>query len=127
MSFTLIDQGAENFEFRASVWNWKTLLEIVKSFDIISEGKIREMAYNAAGTKVSNEEARVIGERIREEILPKMSPGMRIFSDLSVTEKPDDGTLYRDDDEKWKNYSVDYEWLKEFADFCFKTKGFQVF
>lgn len=127
MSFTLIDQGSENFEFRASVWNWKTLLEIVKSFDVISEGKIRQMSYNAAGTNVSSEEAALIGEKIKEEILPKMAPGMRIFSDLSVTEKPDDGTLYRDDDEKWKNYSVDYEWLKEFVDFCSKTKGFQVF
>ncbi|HUF04330.1 MAG TPA: hypothetical protein VMM38_09155 [Aridibacter sp.] len=127
MSFTLIDQGSENFEFRASVWNWNTLLEIVKSFDLISEGKIREMSYAAAGTKVSVEEAREIGGKIRDEILPKLSPGMRIFSDLSVTEKPDDGTLYRDDDEKWKNYSVDYEWLKEFSDFCFDSKGFQVY
>ncbi|MCO6511263.1 MAG: hypothetical protein J5I65_10785 [Aridibacter famidurans] len=127
MSFTLIDLGSENFEFRASVWNWKTLLEIVKSFDVIGDGKIRQMSYNAAGTKVSVEEAHEIGGKIRDEILPGMSPGMRIFSDLSVTEKPDDGTLYRDDDEKWKNYSVDYEWLKEFSEFCFNSKGFQVY
>lgn len=127
MSFTLIDDGAENYEFRASVWNWKTLLEIVKSFDVISEGKVRQMAYNAAGTKVSLEEARLIGERIRDDILPKMSPGMRILGDLSVTDKPDDGTFFRDEDERWKNYSADYEWLEEFTDFCFRSKGFQVF
>lgn len=127
MSFTLIDLGSENFEFRASVWNWKTLLEIVKSLDVLSDGKVRDMSYNAAGTVVTIEEARQIGEKIRDEVLNGMNPGMRIFADLSVTDKPDDGTLYKDDDEKWKNYSADYEWLEEFTEFCFRSKGFQVF
>lgn len=122
-----MDLGSENFEFRASVWNWKTVLEIVRSLDIVSEGKLRQMNYNAAGTSVSVEESRQIAEKIRDEILPKMGPGKRIFADLSVTDKPDDGTLYRDDDERWKNYSVDYEWLSEFTDFCLNSKGFQVF
>jgi hypothetical protein len=127
MSFTLMDLGSENFEFRASVWNWKTALEIIKSFDVISEGKLRQISYNATGTSVSAEEAQEIGEQIRDKVLPKMRPGTRMLSDLSVTDKPDDGTLYRDADEQWKNYSVDYEWLNEFAEFCFRSKGFQVF
>ncbi len=127
MSFTLMDLGSENFEFRANVWNWKTALEIIKSLDVISEGKIRQISYNATGTSVSDEEAKLIGEKIRDEILVKMGPGVRILSDLSITDKPDDGTLYRDADEQWKNYSADYEWLKEFTEFCFKSKGFQVF
>jgi len=127
MSFTLIDLGSENFEFRASVWNWKTLLEIVRSMDVVSDGKVRDMSYNAAGTVVTVEEARQIGEKIRDEVLNGMKPGMRIFADLSVTDKPDDGTLYKDDDEKWKNYSAEYEWLEEFTEFCFRSKGFQVF
>ena len=127
MSFTLLDLGSENFEFRASVWNWKTALEIIRSLDLISEGKVRQMSYNATGVSVSVEEAQMIGEGIRDRVLPKMTPGSRIFSDLSVTETPDDGTLYKDADEQWKNYSAEYEWLKEFSDFCFRSKGFQVF
>ncbi len=127
MSFTLMDLGAENFEYRASIWNWKTALEIVKSFDIISEGKLRQMNYTATGVSLDKEEAHAIGEKIRDEILPKLAPDKRIFSDLSITDAPDDGTLYHDDDEKWKNYSASYEWLKEFSDFCLKSKGFQVF
>jgi hypothetical protein len=127
MSFTLIDLGSENFEFRANVWNWKTALEIIKSLDVISEGKIRQISDNATGTSVSPEEAQQIGEKIRDEVLPRMGPGTRILSDLSVTDKPDDGTFYRDADEQWKNYSADYDWLKEFTEFCFRSKGFQVF
>ena len=127
MSFTLIDLGSENFEFRANVWNWKTALEIIKSFDVLSDGKIRQMEYNATGVKLELDEAHLIGEKIREEILPKLEPDKRIFSDLSITDAPDDGTLYKDEDEQWKNFSANYVWLKELSEFCLRSKGFQVF
>jgi hypothetical protein len=127
MSFTLIDTGSENFEFRANVWNWKTALEIIKSFDILSDGKIRQMEYNATGVKLELSEAHLIGEKIRDEILPKLEPNKRIFSDLSITDAPDDGTLHKDADEQWKNFSANYTWLNDFSEFCLQSKGFQVF
>jgi hypothetical protein len=127
MSFTLMDSSSENFEFQANVWNWKTALEIIKSFDILSEGKLRQMAYNATGVKLEKDEAHIIGEKIRDEILPKLEPNKRIFADLTITDAPDDKTLYRDDDEQWKNYSASREWLKDFSDFCLKSKGFQIY
>jgi hypothetical protein len=127
MSFTLMDLSSENFEFRASVWNWKPALEIIKSFDIISEGTLRQMTYNATGVKLTKEEAHLIGEKIRDEILPRLEPNKRIFADLSITDKPDDGTFHKDQDEQWKNYSASYEWLKDFSDFCLNSKGFQVY
>ena len=127
MSFTLIDLGSEKFEFRANVWNWKPVVEIIKSFDIVDEGKLRQVSYNATGATFSDEEAQTIGERIRDEILPKLEPKKRIFADLSITDAPDDGTLYKDEDEQWKNYSASHDWLKDFSEFCLKSKGFQVF
>jgi hypothetical protein len=127
MSFTLHDLGSENFEFTANVWNWKAALEVIKSLDIISESHVRQLGYNAMGTKMSLEEAHLIGEKIRDVVLPKVGPGKRIFSDLTVTDEPDDKTLFKDEDEQWKNYSVDHQWLKDFSDFCLRSKGFQVF
>jgi hypothetical protein len=127
MSFTLIDQGSENFEFSVNVWNWKAAVEVLKSLDVVSEGSLRQMIYNATGVKVSPDEAHEIGTRIKSEIMPRLKPGNRMFADLSITDAPDDKTLYRDADEEYKNYSVSYEWLEEFADFCLKSKGFQVF
>ena len=127
MSFTLIDSSSENYEFHANVWNWKTALEIIKSFDILSEGKLRQMNYNATGVKLEKDEAHIIGEKIRDEILPKLEPNKRIFADLSITDAPDDKTLYRDGDEQWKNYSANHDWLKELSEFCLKSKGFQVY
>ena len=127
MSFTLHDMASEGFEFSANVWNWKAALEVIRSLDIISEGKLRQMSVNATGVKLEQTEAHVIGQKIRDELLPKLAPDKRIFADLSITDAPDDMTLHRDDDEQWKNFSVSYEWLKEFSDFCLRSKGFQVF
>lgn len=127
MSFTLVDLSSESFEFHANVWQWKTTLEIIRSFDFLSESKIRQMSYNATGIKIEKDEAHFIGEKIRNEIIPKLEPNKRIYSDLSITDQPDDGTFYRDEDEQWKNYSASCEWLKDFADFCLRSKGFKVF
>ncbi len=127
MSFTLFDLSSEKYEIHANIWNWKPTLEVIKSFNVVDEGKLRQMSYNATGAKFSEEETRLIGERMRDEILPKLIPNKRIFADLSVTDAPDDKTLYKDEDEQWKNYSASYDWLEEFTEFCLKSKGFQVF
>ena len=127
MSFTLMDLGSENFELSANVWTWKPTLEIIKSLDILSDGKLRQMEYNATGVKIELADAHEIGEKIRDKFLPKLEPNKRIFMDLSITDAPDDKTLHRDQDEQWKNYSASYEWLKDFSEFCLKSKGFQVF
>ena len=127
MSFTLIDLGNENFEFTTNVWNWKAALEVIKHLDIISEGAVRQMTYNATGVKISLEDAHEIGARIRDEVMPRLEPNKRMFADLSITDAPDDKTLYRDADEEWKNYSVSHDWLEEFVEFCLKSNGFQVY
>lgn len=127
MSFTFIDMGSENYEFTANVWNWKAALEVIKSLDVLSEAMVRQMGYNALGIKVDKEEAHILGERIRDRILPQLAPNKRMFADLSVTDEPDDGTIYRDEDEQWRNYSVGHDWLKEFSEFCLRSKGFQIF
>jgi hypothetical protein len=85
------------------------------------------MGYNATGVRVSSDEAHELGTRIKSEILPQLAPNKRMYANLSITDAPDDKTLYRDENEEYKNYSVSHDWLEEFADFCLKSKGFQVF
>lgn len=127
MSYTLTDLGSENFEFSASVWRWKAAVEVIRSLDILSEGSLRQMNYNGTGVKVAMDDAHDIGKRIQQEWLPRLAPGKRVYSDLSITDEPDDMTLHRDGDEQWKNYSVSHDWLAEFAEFCLRSKGFQIF
>ncbi|MCB1024780.1 MAG: hypothetical protein KDB79_10340 [Acidobacteria bacterium] len=127
MSFTLIDLSSENYELPASVWAWKTAVEIIRSYDIVADGTLREIGSNASGVSISDDEAQLIGGRIRSELLPKLEPNKRIFSDLSITDEPDDGVIHKDESEQWRNYSASYAWLEEFSEFCLKSKGFQVF
>lgn len=127
MSFTIIDLGSEGYELSANVWTWKPTLEIIRSFNYVNERTLNNMASNGTGVKMSQEDANAIGEKIRDVILPQLVPNKRMYGNLSVTDKPDDGTMYRDADEQWKNYSASYNWLEEFSEFCIKCKGFQVF
>ncbi|MFN0278793.1 MAG: hypothetical protein ACKVRN_09335 [Pyrinomonadaceae bacterium] len=127
MSFTLNDLGSESFEFSANVWNWKAALELIRHMDILSEGAMRQMNYNATGVKIEMKDAHEIGSRIQLEYLPRLAPNKRIYADLTITDEPDDMTLHRDNDDQWKNYSVSHDWLKDFAEFCLKSKGFQIF
>jgi len=127
MSFTLTDLSSENFEFNANVWHWKAALEVIRSLDILGEGALRQMAYNATGVKISLDDAHEIGSRIQTEWLPKLAPNKRVFADLSITDAPDDMTLHRDGDEQWKNYSASHDWMQELAEFCLRSKGFQIF
>ena len=127
MSFTLHDMSSEGFEFNANVWNWKAILEVIKDMDVLSEGKVRQMGYNAMGVKVDLEDAQLIGTKLQNEVLPKLAPNKRMFADGSVTDDPDDGTIYKDEDEQWKNYSVSHDWVKDFSEFCLRSKGFQIF
>lgn len=127
MSFTLIDAGSEGYEFSASVWQWKAALEIIKDLDVLSESTVRQMSYNAMGIRIGIDEAHQLAEAIRDRILPQLAPDKRMYADGSITTEPDDGTIYRDTDEQWKNYSVTHDWLAELVDFCLRSKGFQVF
>ncbi|MBK6722846.1 MAG: hypothetical protein IPG58_06055 [Acidobacteria bacterium] len=103
MSFTLIDQGSENFELPVSVWNWKAAVEVIRHLDIVGEGAMRQMGYAATGVTIACNDAHEIGTRIQSEIwLPRLTPGKRMFADLSITDAPDDKTIYRDGDEEEK-------------------------
>ena len=127
MSFTLTDLSSENFEFSASVWNWKAALEVIKSLDILGEGTIRQMTYTATGVKISTDDAHEIGSRIKSEWLPRLTPNKRVMGDLSITEELDDKTIHSDEEDQWKNYSATHDWLEDLADFCLRSKGFQIF
>jgi hypothetical protein len=127
MSFTIIDMGSEAYELSVNVWTWKPTLEVIRSLNYVDERVLNQMANSGMGTKMSQDDANMVGKKIEEKFLPKLQPNKRILLDLTITEKPDDGTFHSDSDEKWKNYSASYDWLEEFSAFCSRCKGFQVY
>lgn len=127
MSITLVDLGSENLEFTINVWRWKPTLEIVRSLDVVDEHSIRQMKFGPVGARFEKEEAHAIANRIKGDILPQLAPNKRMYSDLTITAEPDDGIIHKDTEDQWKNYSVSHDWLRDFADFCEMSSGFQVF
>ena len=127
MSFTLIDLKSRNNEFPASVWNWRVAVAVIRDLNIVDEFQTKRMLETASGIKIEESAAREIGRRIREDLLPKLSPNKRIFEDLSITDEPDDGTFYGHGEDNWKNFSAGYRWLEDFADFCSRCEGFEVY
>lgn len=127
MSFTLIDLKSRNNEFPASVWNWRTAVAVIRDMNIIEEYQAKRMLETASGVRIEMAEAHEIGRKIREHLLPKLSPNKRIFENLTVTGEPDDGTFYGHGEESWRNFSAGYRWFEDLADFCIGSEGFEVY
>lgn len=127
MSFTLIDLKSRTNEFPTSVWNWRVAVAVIRDLNVIDEFQTKRMLETASGVKIETAEAHAIGNKIREVVLPKLSPNKRIFENLTITDEPDDGTFYGHGEEVWRNYSAGYRWMEDFADFCLRSEGFEVF
>lgn len=123
----MIDLKSRNNEFPTSVWNWRVAVAVIRDLNVVDEFQTKRMLETASGIKVEKDEAREIGRRIRDEVLPKLSPDKRIFENLTITAEPDDGTFYGHGEESWKNFSAGYRWMEDFADFCIRSEGFEVF
>jgi len=123
MAFILTDISNKEHELQINSWNWRPTLNLIGAADLVGEEKLELMGENI-GIEVTQEEAQRIGTFLQEKIVPGMQPNERIQYDLTLTAEPDTGELYRDD--LTKNYSVSYDWLKEFAAFCLSCKGFIV-
>ncbi|HEY8559827.1 MAG TPA: hypothetical protein VIL74_05445 [Pyrinomonadaceae bacterium] len=126
MGFILKDMAAENHELSVNAWNWRPTLAIIESFGILDAERLEMLGYNI-GTEVAKDEARAIGEKIRDEILPGLNPQSRVLYDLTVTEEKDDGRFFREKEEFWQNYNASREWLKNFSEFCRSCEGFEVY
>lgn len=127
MSFKLIDNGSEFNEFDVNIWKWTAALELIKRLDIIGDARVREMCRTATGMRIEADEAELIGRTIAEKVIPELGPGKRIFANGTITDTPDDGTFYKEPEEQWRNYSISTDWLRDFADFCLRSKGFRIY
>ena len=127
MSVVLIDLKSPTNEFPASMWNWRTAVAVIRDLNLIDEFLVRRMVENGSGVRIEKAEAHLIGNTIREVVLPKLEPNKRIYENLTITDEQDDGTFYRQGAQNWKNFSASYRWLEDLADFCISTEGFEVF
>jgi hypothetical protein len=124
MGVILVDMADVDHDFNTNWWHWRTAIEIIRDMGILDEEILERISYNGCGDEITAEQARSIGKKIQDEILPKMSENDRLLLNLTITDEPDDGKMHYDDVEK--NYSATREWLKNFVEFCLSSNGFIV-
>lgn len=127
MSVTLADIGDKNENFTASRWSWKAAMAIIESLEVLDESTVKMLKKGHLDIVIEKSVAQQIAIGIREKFISKLSEKSRVYANLSVTEEPDDGTLYNKPEEEWKNYSASRGWLESFVDFCDTSDGFRIF
>ncbi len=125
MGFHLVDLGNDEHYVAVNFWNWRPTLELIRSFNIIDDGRLELMGTQCVGAEVTKLEATAIAHRLETDVLPSLPDDGRVLLDSSVTTEPDDGTFYHDDEVE-KNYSASRKWLLKFAEFCQLSDGFSV-
>jgi hypothetical protein len=126
MGVILADLKREDRAENCNWWNWRPTVELLRQSGLFDAERLELMRYNA-GARVSEGEARAVAQFLEDRVLPALRPGDRVMLDGSVTDVPDDGTLYREPAEQFKNYSANEAWLRRFAAFCRECGGFSVF
>jgi hypothetical protein len=124
MGFILTDLTDDAHCLNINAWNWRPIIGLIQSSGILTEETLEWMGYNA-GAQITAEEAGKIAAYLRENHLPFLKMGDRIKLDGTVTDSPDTYEFYREKLEK--NYSVTFDSLTGFVNFCASCKGFSVY
>lgn len=108
---------------------WRPTVALLVRAAILPTGEREERCLaNGCGGHLSEAEALQAADYL-ETVVAKMQPGERLLSDGSTTSQPKDYTVpisEWDKNEMNNRYSADYKVLKEFAEFCRRSGGFDV-
>ena len=129
MSFILVPKRGEDVQVNA--WNWRPTILLLLEEGVISEEQYERMGAQGVGGETDAELAVRIAEAI-ERKLKLMRPRERMRGDLTVTAEPKNNWVFTPETQPEEIdatdiYSATYEWLTQFADFCRRSGGFEVF
>ena len=119
MSILLIAEDGRDLKMNA--WNWGVLHHVVERAGLFP-GELWEPARHGGGELDAADVAR-LADFLAERVLPRLAPGQRMFFDGTVTDEPDDGTFYREENELWRNYSLLREVLVGAIEFLRSAQG----
>ena len=110
-------------------WNWRPTISLLVREGVIPNGERAERCLgNGCGGTLSKHEA-LKTDSVIDQVISTMTPDQRVLHDGEITDKPIDyGKSVSDwtDEDTWNHYSVKYEALKAFAEFCRSSGGFHV-
>jgi hypothetical protein len=114
MSIELVD--SEGRSLPVSVWHWGLLhstVECARPPLFTDAGFLDQL--RLGGADLAADQVNELREYLETVVLPRIGPGCRMLHDLSVTDQPDDGTLFREPRER--NYSLPHEALVSVVEF----------
>jgi hypothetical protein len=128
MGVIISDLGDKQPPLKLAWWAWRPILGLILASNSLTDTDgVRLSAIAVTDLlEASAAEAKSIAEYLENRVLAQMKPNERLLQDGTLSSKPDDGHFYRDPEEAVKNYSVDYDTLTTFMQFCKKCDGFTV-
>jgi hypothetical protein len=109
-----------NGDLKVSAWTWGPIHDAVASARILPTDLWEMTRYNSSA-ELDEQQAATLADFLESRMLARLGAGERLLADGTVTDRPDDGTLYRDD--LSRNYSVHREMLLRIIDFLRAAKG----
>ena len=119
---SVILERADGAELKVNAWNWGVLHHVVAVAGLFPDEVWEPKRYNGGGD-LDCQQVAALADWLETRILPRLSEGERMFFDSTVTDVPDDGTLYRNESELWKNYSLHRTVLVSIIDFLRAAHG----
>lgn len=126
--------------FRSNIWGWPTILDAIAGTKVLPEDLVEQMAYNA-GAGPDAEQSIALADALDEYLDGVIANGTFISDDskyakvgtatvatemLKVLSGSEGITKVLAGGEEEAQFSADVEFIREFAEFCRDSGGFQV-
>ena len=126
MTVGLLDNETEEFFFDVNFWHYRTLVETIRALAVLSDDCIDRLHEPFTGAGLTKDESRMVAEKLRSRVLPRLQEDDRLLLDGSTTKATDDGAFHRSEDDCTKNYSTNRQVLVEFIQALEACNGFTV-
>jgi hypothetical protein len=124
MGISLKPFAKEDEWFQVNFWNWRPIVELIRSVDVLSNERVDQLHEPYCGYGLNEDEVIAVADALEAKVLPRLSSEERVLIDGSTTIEPDDGIFHKE--EPARNYSTTKPVLLEFIKFCRECKGFTV-
>jgi hypothetical protein len=124
VEMSVILQAPSGADIQVNQWLWRPTTLLVRQALQLDDKRFEMLQVNGVGAQVSASESDRLVVFLDDYLVSFPKDG-RLLSDGSVTQEPKGSRDFSDGD--WvRHYSVDYDWLVRFRDFCRSSGGFKV-
>jgi hypothetical protein len=125
MGVDLLDCATDEVVFSINYWHYRAIVEAIRRLDLLSDSKVDSLHEPCCGNGLSTDEARLVGEALRQRILPVLAVQDRLMLGGEITSLPDD-TVFHCGEDLAQNYSTTAKAVLEFILCCETCNGFTV-